>query len=218
MGNSVTVQAARAGRKMAVGTRHQAWGPRGSETRGLILDAAERRFAAQGFDGARLQDIAADVGRTAPAIAHFFSDKASLFREVVDRLADDFAAEARAVDPESGAVAGQVVAICRLWIGFMLRRPAMLGIVLREMAGGPERELGAPSWDRTSMPLALVLKAAEARGEIGPVVPDAVMRIAAGATLVFMIQLAPEPGPARDAAIERHLDDLAKAVGAILMA
>lgn len=50
-----------------------------------ILDAAEKRFAAQGPAGIRLQQIATDVGVSHPAILHHFGSREDLMRAVIER-------------------------------------------------------------------------------------------------------------------------------------
>lgn len=60
--------------------------PRNAEaTRKRILDAGEREFAARGFAGARLREIAV-AARVQPAlIHHYFADKGGLYEAVLDR-------------------------------------------------------------------------------------------------------------------------------------
>ena len=54
-------------------------------TQQRLLDAAEHEFAARGFAGARLRDIA-DAASVQPAlIHHYFVDKQGLYRSVFDR-------------------------------------------------------------------------------------------------------------------------------------
>lgn len=48
-------------------------------TREEILDAARRRFAEQGYDGATVRGIAADAGVNAALLHHFFGTKQGLF-------------------------------------------------------------------------------------------------------------------------------------------
>ena len=50
-----------------------------------ILDAAERRFAELGPTAVRLQDVAADVGVSHPAVLHHFGSREALVRAVVER-------------------------------------------------------------------------------------------------------------------------------------
>ncbi|WP_410651584.1 TetR family transcriptional regulator [Amycolatopsis sp. cmx-4-54] len=53
--------------------------PGPTETREEILDAARRRFAEQGYDGATVRAIAADAGVNAALLHHFFGTKQRLF-------------------------------------------------------------------------------------------------------------------------------------------
>lgn len=55
------------------------------DARRLILDAAEKRLALQGPEGIRLQDIAADVGISHPAILHHFESREGLMRALIQR-------------------------------------------------------------------------------------------------------------------------------------
>ncbi|MGZ3427659.1 MAG: TetR/AcrR family transcriptional regulator [Polyangia bacterium] len=50
-----------------------------------ILDAAERRLAEAGPAALRLQDVAADVGVSHPAVLHHFKSRQGLVRAVVER-------------------------------------------------------------------------------------------------------------------------------------
>ena len=55
------------------------------ETKKRLLDAAEEEFAAKGFDGARLGNIARAAGVQHALIHHYFDDKDGLYREVLSR-------------------------------------------------------------------------------------------------------------------------------------
>jgi len=55
------------------------------EARRLILDAAEKRLNAVGPGGIRLQEVAADVGVSHPAILHHFGSRRGLVDAVVQR-------------------------------------------------------------------------------------------------------------------------------------
>ena len=54
-------------------------------TRQAILDAAEEVFAKNGFDGARIDAIAAASGYNKSLIFHYFGDKLGLYAEVIKR-------------------------------------------------------------------------------------------------------------------------------------
>jgi TetR/AcrR family transcriptional regulator, repressor for neighboring sulfatase len=55
------------------------------EARREILEAAERRLAQSGPMGLRLQDIAADVGISHPAVLHHFGSREGLVHAVIQR-------------------------------------------------------------------------------------------------------------------------------------
>jgi AcrR family transcriptional regulator len=55
------------------------------EARAAILDAAEKRLVVSGPAGIRLQEVAADVGISHPAVLHHFGSREALVKEVCDR-------------------------------------------------------------------------------------------------------------------------------------
>jgi AcrR family transcriptional regulator len=63
------------------------------QARREILDAAEKRLGELGPDGLRLQQIAADVGLSHPAILHHFGSREGLLRAVVQRAVESLEAD-----------------------------------------------------------------------------------------------------------------------------
>lgn len=57
-----------------------------------ILDAAEDLFALKGYKGTSLGDVAERVGIRSPSLYNHFRNKNALYRAVLTRLLDDFAA------------------------------------------------------------------------------------------------------------------------------
>lgn len=58
---------------------------KGELTTERILDAAEIVFAAKGFDGASLRDIATQAGIREPGLYNYFKNKQDLYEAVLDR-------------------------------------------------------------------------------------------------------------------------------------
>ncbi len=58
---------------------------RAEATKLRILDAGESEFAARGFHGARLANIARAAGVQQALIHHYFADKDGLYRAIVER-------------------------------------------------------------------------------------------------------------------------------------
>ena len=59
---------------------------RSEKTRAAILDAAEAEFAEHGFDGARIDAIAAASAHNKTLIFRYFGDKLALYAEVLKRV------------------------------------------------------------------------------------------------------------------------------------
>ena len=59
---------------------------RSEKTRTAILDAAEVEFAEHGFNGARIDAIAATSGHNKTLIFRYFGDKLALYAEVLKRV------------------------------------------------------------------------------------------------------------------------------------
>ncbi|HEY7776092.1 MAG TPA: TetR/AcrR family transcriptional regulator [Kineobactrum sp.] len=57
-----------------------------------ILDAAEDLFAQKGYKGTSLGDVSARVGIRPPSLYNHFRNKEALYRAVLERLLDEFAA------------------------------------------------------------------------------------------------------------------------------
>ena len=63
------------------------------ESRTAILDAAEARFAVQGFDATTIKEIASDAGVNSALLYYYFADKDALYGAAVSRLIGRLATE-----------------------------------------------------------------------------------------------------------------------------
>ena len=103
----------------------------GLQTRAEIVAAAERHFAERGFEAARLEDIAVEVGIRRAAIFYHFGDKDELYAAVLDAILDG----ARGALPKTGSAAERLETSLLGWIDYVAQRPTVARLILREAAG-----------------------------------------------------------------------------------
>ncbi|WP_245513926.1 TetR/AcrR family transcriptional regulator [Antarcticimicrobium luteum] len=129
------------------------------QTRGRILDAAERIFAERGFDAATIRDIAAEAGVQAGLVHHHGGGKEALFHLTVARRAKELsqlrmaALEARRA---AGAMTVRDVVACFLEPYVRMARDggpqwlAYARLVAHVSADPRWRELAAECFDPTA--------------------------------------------------------------------
>jgi TetR/AcrR family transcriptional regulator len=162
---------------------------RGKETRAEILAAAERHFADRGFEAARLEDIAVDVGIRRAAIFYHFGDK----QELYDAVLDEVFRGAMAALPSGGNAAERLEASLIGWIDYVARRPTVARLILREAASAQPgvvspfvRAGRAPvEWFRA------VIQEGVDSGELSPLIDPHRFMSLIGATTVFHLAAMP---------------------------
>jgi len=155
-------------------------------TRQRVLEAAEHRFAEQGFHAARLEDVAADVGLKRAALFYHFRDKRALHEAVLREVFGSLLARLQEIMAEERPFAERAEQAAAAWVDLVDARPTLARLVLRE-AAAEKRDwlrlvpIATPfrDWMRHE------LRDAAAAGEIDPVDGDPVVLLGAlvGATL-----------------------------------
>jgi len=107
---------------------------RGKETRQAILRAAEVVFAEHGYAGARMDDVAAEVGIKRASMVYYFRDKASLYRALLQDLYGELLERHRRVLEEPGSVQDRVMGFLSIWAQHIAERPGSLRIMMWESA------------------------------------------------------------------------------------
>jgi TetR/AcrR family transcriptional regulator len=113
-------------------------------TRGAILDAALALFAARGFDGVSLRDIADAAGTTHGLVRHHFGAKQDVWRAVVAEADARYVAALPAdlADPAEGPRRDPSAALAHLVTGLVLatwQHPEVARLLVHEGAQGGER-------------------------------------------------------------------------------
>lgn len=184
-----------------------------ARTRAAILAAAEQRFAEQGFDRTRLEDVASAVGIRRASIVYHFRDKAALYAEVLRQLFRDLETDLRRALEAPAPPLERVAAAVGAWVAYVGRRPSIAHILLREVADAT-RERRAALHEHSAPILAMVeaflaeWKALD-MPRLDAVDPSHVASVITGATVFFfaaMPSLLWERGfdPLATERVERH--------------
>jgi TetR/AcrR family transcriptional regulator len=107
---------------------------RGHQTHGAIIKAAEEIFAEKGFAPTRLEDIAERVGIRRASLVHYYKTKGALYAAVLDGLLGGLLERYERV--REGDLRPRLRQIVEEWAAYVEERPALLRIMLREMADG----------------------------------------------------------------------------------
>lgn len=103
----------------------------GSKT--IILDAAERLFARQGFRATTIQRIAREARANSALIYYYFGDKEGLYRSVLGRFADDLIGQATAALDAAESAEAAVGAIVRTQAAVLSAHPERARLIFREL-------------------------------------------------------------------------------------
>jgi AcrR family transcriptional regulator len=107
------------------------------QRRALIVDAAGRLFGEHGYDGTRLDAIAAAAGVTKPILYRHFADKQALYLALLARHRDDLGGFAAAI-PDEGTIEERVRAVLELWLSYVEAHAYAWRLLFRDTGGGPE--------------------------------------------------------------------------------
>ena len=107
---------------------------RGKETRQAILRAAEAIFAERGYAGARMDDVAAEVGIKRASMVYYFRDKRSLYLALLQEIYGELLQRHRAVVENPGSGRDRIFGFLDIWAGHVAERPGSLRILMWESA------------------------------------------------------------------------------------
>ncbi|MGB5813080.1 MAG: TetR/AcrR family transcriptional regulator [Polyangiales bacterium] len=159
--------------------------------RALIVDAAERLFATRGYEGSRIQEIAAESGVSLGTLYSVFEGKSDILSAVHDeRLGELFQLAGRALGTRQPA-AERLLEGNRVFIGWLTEHPDYLQIHLNDGVGwasDPRRvEDGlVAAWRRGIDLIAGVIAEAARDGHVHDEDPKILARVMVAIQQVYM--------------------------------
>jgi AcrR family transcriptional regulator len=103
----------------------------------VIVEAAGPLFAEFGYDGTRLDDVAAAAGVTKPVLYRHFVNKTSLYLALLERHRDDLGSFAGAI-PTSGTLDQRLQAVLEVWLDYVETHAYAWKMLFRDSGGGPQ--------------------------------------------------------------------------------
>ena len=187
----------------------------GASSRERILGTALEAFAARGFDGTRLTDIAGAAGLSHPTLLYHFNSKEKLYAAAIASAASDWAEETEAAASTGLSGFAQVEAIVDAAFHFFATHRDFIRIVRREaIEGGGRLEPVMAGFARPFLERAVDFLEREVRdGRLRPHDPLELMQICYGAISTFLSdarfrELLVGDDPLSDAGVRRHRDAL----------
>ena len=118
--------------------------------RGEILDAAERIFIADGYEGATIRRIADEVGVSSTALYMHFPDKACILAEIGRRTLEDLLARNREIAGKPLDPVARVRLMLEAYMRWGLAHPNAYQLVY-----SAPRPLSAPLWPEDTVDLSV---------------------------------------------------------------
>jgi AcrR family transcriptional regulator len=104
------------------------------EKRKLILDAAIRVFADQGYHGARVGDIAEHAGVAHGLLYHYFASKDDVLRSIFTENWGELIKRFRAVEDSHEPAPSKLEGIAKILLRTWRNDPALVTVMVREVA------------------------------------------------------------------------------------
>lgn len=116
------------------------------DTREKLLESAMKLFAARGFYGASLANIADELGLTKQALLHHFGRKEKLYAEILSQISERMLGIVETARANHEAPAEQLLAALLSVYEMSLKNPHEIRIIMRELLDSERRFNEVHSW------------------------------------------------------------------------
>ncbi len=96
----------------------------------IILSRALEAFAARGYDGVGVQEIAAAAGVTKPTLYHYFGSKQGLLTALMDIYLEPFNQQVAAAAEYRGDLPATLTALARVYFSYAKEQPVFYRMLL----------------------------------------------------------------------------------------
>jgi TetR/AcrR family transcriptional regulator len=144
------------------------------EARVKIMAAAEELFAARGYAGTAIRDIADGAGVNGAMIHYYFGNKEGLYHTLLESAAGGVRALLEDAIRDAQTSKERLTRFIEAYANYIFSRPNIARIMLREMlAGGPHlKEILGHTLGRNFTLIREVIKEGVRRGELRPIDAD----------------------------------------------
>lgn len=138
-----------------------------SGTRGALLSAGRRLFAAHGYKGASVRAITGVAGANLGAVTYHFGSKAALYDAVLEQTLTPFRERLRAAAESGGSPLERVQAFIRAFFEHLYEHPELRGLMVRELSTDePIPEAVLVTFQANFGVLSQLIREGQAAGEI----------------------------------------------------
>ena len=133
-----------------------------------ILRAAITVFARKGYHSSKVGEIAAEAGVAYGLVYHYFGSKEQLLETIFRRTWANMLEQVEEVERSEATLREQIRAIARIVLGAWQIDPALIRVLIREVARGPQLQHEVDEIQLAFGALERVLAGGKARGELRP--------------------------------------------------
>ena len=137
-----------------------------ADKRELILQAAVRVFARQGYRTCRVGEIAAEAGVSHGLLYHYFRSKDEVLETIFSETWGRLLAEVTTLEGSDLPVLEQVRGIATTYLGSWSIRPDVIRVLVREVARSPDVGRRVDEGAKVFFAVRRILEEGQRRGEI----------------------------------------------------